>query len=61
MPSKKRRRGPKIAKDELVSAFDSEISSHGSVELTILHSIESYDVELDDLRRLLMGSSIFHP
>jgi hypothetical protein len=57
--SKKRRHGPKIAKDELISAFDSEISSHGSVELTILHLIQSYDVELNDLHRLLMGLSIF--
>jgi hypothetical protein len=59
-PRKKRRRGVvKLTEDKLIGVLDSAISSQGSAELAVLHLFNCYDFDLDDLRRLLLGSCSF--
>lgn len=55
--NKKRRRGEVelTSKDELLDALNSAVSSEKSAELAVLHLFKSYDFNLDDLRRLLLG------
>lgn len=55
--NKKRRRGEVelTSQDELLQALNSAISSQHSAELAVLHLFKSYDFNLDDLRRLLLG------
>jgi hypothetical protein len=57
MPPRNRRRGgvQLNSEDELVRALDSEISSQHTAELAVLHLLNRYDFDLDDLRRLLLG------
>jgi len=43
------------SEDELVQALDSAISSQPSAELAVLHLLNVYDFDLDNLRRLLLG------
>ena len=59
---KKRRRGVKLTGSQLVDAMDAAISSVGSPELAILQILDHYDIDLDDLRGLLLGfySSMKH-
>ena len=55
-PPRKRRRGEaKLTRGKLIDAMDAAISSLGSTELAILQLFDHYDVDLDDLRRLLLG------
>ena len=39
----------------LCAVLDSEISNKGSAELAVLHLFNTYDLDLDDLQRLLLG------
>ncbi len=57
MPPKKRRRGEVelTSEDELVQALDSAISSQHTTELAVLHLLNGYDFDLNNLRRLLLG------
>ena len=43
------------SEDELIHAVDSAISSQHTAELAVLHLLNQYDLDLDDLRRLLLG------
>jgi hypothetical protein len=55
-PRKRRRGEAKLTGGKLVDAVDAAmISSLGSTELAILQLFNHYDVDLDDLRRLLLG------
>ena len=55
-PPRKRRRGEaKLTGDELIDVMDAAVSSLGSTELSILQLFNHYDVDFDDLRRLLSG------
>jgi len=55
-PPRKRRRGEaKLTGGKLIDAMDAAISSLGSTELAVLQLFNHYDVDLDDLRRLLLG------
>ena len=55
-PNKKRRRGKrKIDGDGLRAILDSEISSKGGAELAVLHLFNTYNVDLEELQRLLLG------
>jgi hypothetical protein len=55
-PPRKRRRGEaKLTGGKLIDAMDTGISSLGSTELAILQLFNHYDVDLDDLRHLLLG------
>ena len=55
-PPRKRRRGEaKLTEGKIIDAMDAAISSLGSTELAILQLFNHYDLDLDDLRRLLLG------
>ena len=55
-PPRKRRRGKvKVTSDKLSTIFDSAICSKGSAELAVLHLLDRYELNLDDLRRLISG------
>ena len=59
-PPRKRRRGEaKLTGGKLVDAMDAAISSLGSTELAILQLFNHYDIDLDDLRCLLLGLYLF--
>jgi hypothetical protein len=55
-PAKKRRRGEaKLKGGNLIDKMDETISSLGSAELAILQLLNHYDIDLDDMRRILLG------
>ena len=55
-PPRKRRRGEtKLTGEKLIDAVDTAISSLGSTELAVLQLFNHYDVDLSDLRCLLIG------
>lgn len=55
-PPRKRRRGEaKLTEDKLIDVMEAAISSLGSTELAILQLFNHYDVDIDDLCRLLLG------
>jgi hypothetical protein len=53
-PSKRRRGNIKLSGDRLSDTLDTVISSKGSAELAILYLFSQYDIDLNDLRRILL-------
>lgn len=55
-PPRKRRRGEvKLTEGNLIDKLGAAICSLGSSELAILQLLNHYDIDLDDLRRVLLG------
>ena len=55
-PWNRRRGGVKLTENKLVNALEIAISLRGNAELAVLDLLNGYDVDLDDLRRILLGA-----
>ena len=58
-PRRRRRGGIQLNEDKLANTLEAAISSQGNAELDILDLLNRYDIHLEDLQRILLGTPHF--